>query len=200
MGAQTKTPAIEAGSTGEGSLGLENARPPRNRGKRLNLILGIITAIVVIVALVVTLWPHDNKKNAGSNKATNSSATEADKAVLNAIAQSHAGNDDAATLTLQNSLKRAKTPEDKQAIILQLCNMAYDKSDYNGSLQYAKQADTIKPIAATSYAIARASEMLGDKATALKYYKIELGQLEKDVSTYQTDKQEVETNIQRVQQ
>jgi tetratricopeptide (TPR) repeat protein len=200
MGAKTKTPAEGVIITGDGSLGPKNAHPPIKHGKRLNIILGIITVVVVIVALVVTLLPNDKKQSANSSKSTRTTATEADKAVLNAIAQSHAGNDDAATLTLQNSLKRAKTPADKQVIILRLCSMAYDKGDYKDALEYARQADAIDPTAASSYAIAQAAEGLGDKATAVKYYKIEIGQLEKDTATYDMDKAEVESNIQRVEQ
>jgi len=180
MGAQ-KTKTVTAGKLG---IVVSNSRV-RQHALRIKLfgLLGIIVLIFLVFGGVAALRHHTHKDVTGvAGRPVPAKQSVSDQAIgLSAI-----GKSEQAQALLDKQLHGA-TKSQQADIYTQKASIAYDNQNYVNALQYAQKSEALKPTAASAQMIAESSEVLGDKSTALEYYKKQLKRMGTPVVRGATD-------------
>lgn len=183
MSAHKKKGVVAAKNTG---MVVKNVgRGPIN--KKLWAKLGGIAALAVVVVILIgslskhfhksssspsttlapsSLSPAEQKENAKA-AALNDTYNQA----LNLTADGHA---DQAQALYDSQLTKTSDKTVQAQIYDSKSAVALNAQDYQNALAYGQKSEALNPTAASAGDIAVAAEKLGDKTTALKYYKLQL--------------------------
>jgi tetratricopeptide (TPR) repeat protein len=168
--------------------------------KQLLIILGVIGLIVVAFGAGVLVWWLQHKNTASTPANGKVVGSQSDHALLKPAAdaqqQALKGDTQGAVTTIQNALKQPNVSNDDKYTLLVQEGVTYSNNhQYQQALDVLKQAEAVSSTFTTSHLIAEQAEALGDKATALTYYKKALTQLDPNAISYRSDKTFYENKV-----
>jgi tetratricopeptide (TPR) repeat protein len=162
----------------------------------------VITAAVVVLLLIsaagaglLVRWLTTNGST-GSQGDTVGSTPGLPTVVGEAQDQANNGQMDKSNQTLKDSLSQPNpTNDDKYNAYWQLGVNASNSNQPKQAIDYFKQAEAIKSTYTISHLIAEQCEIIGDKTTAILYYKKAIGQLNTSSPVYVSDKEYLESKV-----
>ena len=146
----------------------------RARAKLLGAGIAVLILLAVVVAAVVWLV---SARSHSAQPDKNSPAVAVDPkqpAQTQAVSLEVRGEESEALKVLDQTIAKTTSKTDLAPLYVQRASIEYDAKQYSAALKDAKTAEADSPSAGSSRLIAECSEALGDKATALKYYKLTL--------------------------
>lgn len=153
------------------------SRVPHSRLHAKLLVIGIVCFVIlsaiVIAGIALYQSRHSSQPPSQASKLTTSQR---------ATGLYLTGDYKQAQQLLSQAISQTDDKAEKGKLYEQKANLAYTHGDYANGLQYAKQAEQLKPTANSANWIAQNAEKAGDKQLALKYYKIELTRLGKPIT------------------
>ncbi len=174
-------------STNEAMVTSGHKRSGKNKA-RAKLLVAAIAALVILCALAaggVFIFKRLHKAPQPTTGSTSQRLTAAtvskDQSVENqAMALSADGNGTDAQKLLDQALAKTSDKTKQAQLYLDKSSVAINVNQGQQALQYAQKAESLNPTRNSAQMIAETAENLGDKATALKYYKLELQRLQAD--------------------
>lgn len=168
--------------------------------KQWLIILGVIGVIVVAFGAGVLVWwlQHKNPANTPANGGVVGSQSDHAllKPAVDAQQQAFKGDTQGAVKTIQNALNQPNVSNDDKYTLLVEEGVTYSNNhQYQQALDALKQAEAVSSTFTTSHLIAEQAEALGDKSTALTYYKKALTQLDTTAISYKSDKTFYENKV-----
>lgn len=157
------------------------------------------SVLLICIGVGVIVWHPWNPSISNIKKPlpiASSEPTIADQAYLKAKSGSLA---DAYAL-LDKSAASAKTPAEKQQFLLEKTILAYNRADYQSSLDFGIVAEDLKPSLSLSQILARAAGKLGKTELAIQYWNKAISQLDVDQNpSYLDEKASAEKAIKQLQ-
>ncbi|MDB5184317.1 MAG: hypothetical protein JWN38_125 [Candidatus Saccharibacteria bacterium] len=209
MGAKNKDsePLPEVVSS-DGNLGEPKKQTLKKPSKRVDVILGVVTLLIVVLALGFVLWPSSQnaKKQSGApngsvaRDGTLVGTTKYSKdpiKVATGLALASKPDDAIKTLELAIADKHT-TPLDKAEIRLQEASIAYNAGKFADAKRYALEADKLHATVSSAQLVANAAEKSADKATAVKYYQLVLDRM-KGQPTIEGDEASAQADLARAE-
>lgn len=167
--------------------------------KQVLIILGVIGAILLALGAGVLVWwlQHGGANKPAAPSVVGSQSTNAlIKPAADAQQQALKGDTSGAVQTIQSALNQQNVSDkDKYTLYVQEGVTYSNDKQYQKALDAFKQAEAVRSDFTTSHLIAEQAEALGDKTTALTYYKKALSQLDTKAISYRSDKQVYEDKI-----
>ena len=130
----------------------------------------LVLALVAGVAGAVWYFMPDKHKNDTPSKDAAIESIQSTTTTVDTL--KYAGRTSSAVQEAQKALDAAKTPQEQAYYNMQIGTIYESEKDYAKALEYYRKAEGYKQAEIhTESAIARCAEALGDKATALDYYR-----------------------------
>lgn len=168
--------------------------------KKLAAWIGVLLLLIGATGAGMLVWWLQNK--GGGNQTPNGAAAfdpvkeKLPAAVDKAQSTALSGNVNQSNQELQTALAQPSVNnDDKYQLYLQLGVNYSNQNDHQKALDALKQADAAKSTYTTSHLIAEQYEALGDKQSAIAYYKKTITQLDTKSPGYASDKQDYENRI-----
>lgn len=147
--------------TGSGSSKPQLYVPTRFR---LPILLGLFIVLIGASAWYFTSARSSNKTIVAPVRKPPTVSEQADAAAFNGNYKVGQSLLDVAIGKTANKAEKAKLYEDKSLI-------AYNHKQYNDALVAARQAEELYPTRGSAISVATSAEALGDKKTAIEYYR-----------------------------
>jgi len=152
----------------------------RRRSKMLVLSAGVIIAGVITGGII---YSHVTKI-APPNQPSRPAQTAEEKTYNSANELSLSGKPDEAQKSLDLQIQQEKDVIAEGRLYEFKASIALDAEDNQAALGFAQKAESLAPTRNSAFLIASAAEVVGDKAQAIKYYKIVITRTDPKVDTY----------------
>jgi tetratricopeptide (TPR) repeat protein len=167
--------------------------------KKVFAVVGVVVLIAAAVGagfLAQRLLNGDNSSSNQTNQEVGAKAPPLPTTVSQAQDLAQSGQMDQSNQKLQQALEQpSASNDDKYNAYWQLGVNASNSNQPQQAIKYFEQAEAIKPTYTVSHLIAEQAEMLGDKTTAIAYYKKAITQLDKNSPVYDSDKNYLEGKV-----
>ena len=166
--------------------------------KKVLAIAGVLVLIAAAVGagFLVQRLVSNSSSSQGSKDGTVGSAPPLPSTVNEAQNLAQNGQVDQSNQKLQQALEQPNaTNDDKYNAYWQLGVNASNNNQPQQAIDYFKKAEAIKSTYTISHLIAEQAEIIGDKTTAIEYYKKAITQLNTGSPVYDSDKSYLEAKI-----
>ena len=172
---------------------------PRFVLTKRRVISGVVVFLIIGLGIVIFAY-HPWKIATSNDKKTlpiaSSQPTIADQAYMKA----NSGQITEAYALIDKSIESAKSQDEKQQLLLDKTILAYNRGDYQRSLDFGLTAEKTKSSLSLSQILARAAGKLGKTELAIHYWNKSISQLDVDQNpSYMDDKASAEKAIKQLQ-
>ena len=166
------------------AVAAEKPKLPRRVSMQL---VGILVFVVIAagVGLFVYRGAHKPKpENSGTQQKLTAATVSKNQSVEDqAMALSGAGNGPDAQKLLDQALAKATDKAARAKLYWYKSIVATNVGQNQQALEYAQKSESLDPTKNSAQLIAQAEEAAGNKAAALKYYKLELQRMQADLKS-----------------